>query len=127
MLRGQPHRDGVEASGDPDSRWHRGRGEPSVSAALPALFPACAPAEAGDALQGRQTEPESTLTAAAKDLWLKKPGVGMQEMLSTIHAQWPQQARIVPSQCGRSAEPAISRVCKFHDGRFRVHAGVVHG
>ena len=85
-----------------------GSGEPSVSAALPTLFPTCAPpAEAGDAIQGRLIEPESTLTAAAKDLWFKKPGVGMQEMLSTIHAHWPQQAAALGS---RTAVKQLVRV-----------------
>lgn len=73
--------------------------QPSVAAALPSLFPAAPVAKEGRTTEGRLVEQaRATLTDAAKALWLRKPGVGMQEMLSTIHAEFPQQAEVLGSR-----------------------------
>lgn len=75
-----------------------GRGEPSVSSALPTLFPAAALAEKEDVAEGSLADVKKTLTEAAKALWLAKPGVGMQEMLSMLHARYPQNTKVLGSR-----------------------------
>ena len=81
------------------------RGEPSVSAALPSLFPAssasgASAAAGGDDVSGEglAAEAEQVVAEAATALWLAKPGVGMQELLSKIQAQHPQHAETLGSR-----------------------------